>query len=431
MATFKYLTKGKGEFVTINLRVSDGRKSDTTTTIGEVIKPEYWNSKKGEVKQNSVFDDKINLNNKLTELKTIVVNQFNIAKQNDVTISKSWLDGVIEEYRNPKNNTLNLIDAIDNYKEYLSTKTNKKTGRKTSAGTLRNFNTTVSRLTKYQKASKCKLLLIDIDLTFYSKYLKYATNTLNLSNNSIQGDFKRIKTVCLDARDRGLDINKQVESRKFSLSTEKTSFVTITEDEIKRITKFEGSDYLENARDWLIVGCWTGCRVNDLMQLTNDNIQVNTKGQRFIRYTQSKTGVQVDIAIHPHVQEILNRLGKFPRSISAQKFNEYIKLVCKDDKVKMSYQVQGTRQNPKTHKKETGKFEKWQLIRSHTCRRSFATNHYSKVSNKLIMKITGHATEQMLLNYIGETENDHLDNFIDLYNAPQESLDNKIKQING
>ena len=58
-------------------------------------------------------------------------------------------------------------------------------------------------------------------------------------------------------------------------------------------------------------------------------------------------------------------------------------------------------------------FEKYELIRSHTCRRSFATNHYDKLSNKIIMAVTGHATEKMLLNYIGEVENNHLDDFID------------------
>jgi integrase len=430
MATFKYLTKGKGEFTTINFRLLDGRKTDITTTIGEVIKPEYWNSKKGEIKQNSLFDDKINLDNKLSELKTFIVNQFNIAKQEGLEISKSWLDEIINNYRNPINKTLTLIKAIEDYKEYLKIKVNSRTKKPVSVGTLRNFNTTISRLKKYQEFYKVQLSLLDIDLTFFAKYVKYAQNNLGLSTNSISKDLTQVKTVCLDAKDRGIEINYQVESRKFKLAQEKTIFTTITTDELERIRTFEGTNYLENARDWLIIGCWTGCRVNDLMKLSNDNLQVNTKGQRFIRYTQNKTGVQVDIAIHPHVQDILNKLGDFPRSISAERFNEYIKLVCKDDKVKMSFQIEGTRQNPESHKKETGKFEKWQLIRSHTCRRSFATNHYDKLPNKLIMKVTGHTTEKMLLAYIGETETEHLDNYIDLYNTVQENVNNKVKQIN-
>lgn len=71
-------------------------------------------------------------------------------------------------------------------------------------------------------------------------------------------------------------------------------------------------------------------------------------------------------------------------------------------------------------------FEKWELIKSHTCRRSFATNHYNKLSNKLIMRVTGHATEKMLLNYIGETETDHLNDFMNVWDNDKE---NEVKSI--
>jgi hypothetical protein len=70
-------------------------------------------------------------------------------------------------------------------------------------------------------------------------------------------------------------------------------------------------------------------RVNDLMKLTKNNILKTAKGQNVIRYTQSKTAKQVDLPIHNDVQEILTRLGGFPRSISDQRFNDYIKLVFK------------------------------------------------------------------------------------------------------
>ena len=430
MATFKYFIKGKGEFANIYFRLLDGRNTDIKILTTYLIKPEYWNTSKGIVKQDSLFSEKIKFQKELDDLKTYITTSFNEAKPKGVEINKQWLENVRDEKLNPRKNTDLLISSLENYRDSLKSKVNNKTKRATSTGTLRNYNTTISRLKKFESHTNKEYVLTDVDLTFHSKYLKFAINNLGLSNNSIQSDFKKIKTVCLDARDRGQDINKQVESRKFGLSSEKTSFVTISEDELKRIKLFKGSNHLENARDWLIIGCWTGCRVDDLMRLSNDNIHINTKGQRFIRYTQSKTNKQVDLAIHPDVQEILDRLNGFPRPISDQKFNDYIKKVCKDEKVGMSFLIQGTRQNPKTHKRETGMFEKWQLIRSHTCRRSFATNHYNKISNKLIMKVTGHSTEAMLLNYIGETDNDHLEDFIGLYNTTPTENNTKVKQIN-
>ena len=163
------------------------------------------------------------------------------------------------------------------------------------------------------------------------------------------------------------------------------------------------------------------------MKLDNSNLQISVKGQKFIRYTQSKTGKQVDIPIHKDVESIIERLGGFPRPISDQRFNQWIKDVCKSDSVKLNELVHGTKQNNKTHLKEVGTFEKWELIRSHTCRRSFATNHYNKLSNKLIMAVTGHATERMLLNYIGETEHDHLDDFLSAWNTSRVENSNVVE----
>ena len=42
------------------------------------------------------------------------------------------------------------------------------------------------------------------------------------------------------------------------------------------------------------------------------------------------------------------------------------------------------------------------LMASHVCRRSFASNLYGILPTPLIMSITAHSTEKMLLNYIGK-----------------------------
>jgi hypothetical protein len=43
------------------------------------------------------------------------------------------------------------------------------------------------------------------------------------------------------------------------------------------------------------------------------------------------------------------------------------------------------------------------------------------------MAVTGHATEKMLLNYIGETENDHLEDFLSVWNTPKVTDENIIR----
>ena len=427
MATVKYLIKGKTELSTIFVRLLDGRKTDITVSTGYIINPDWFDNKKQIVKQIAENQEKINLSNKLTNLQRKIADSFNSDKGNGKEINKDWLDLVIAKVKNPKleEKTEYLIDFIELYKKELEIKINHKTGKRISPLTVKNFNTTMMRLKKFEAFKKKKFLISEVDLMFHTQYNQFATKKLLLSINSISKDISQIKTVCLDARDKDYLINKQVETRKFNSPSEKTLFVTITESELERIKNFKGADYLQNSRDWLIIGCWTGCRVGDLMQLDKSNLQISVKGQKFIRYTQSKTGKQVDIPIHKDVENIIERLGGFPRPISDQRFNDWIKIVCQ--KSGMIELVHGTRQNPKTHLKETGTFEKWQLIRSHTCRRSFATNHYNKLSNKLIMAVTGHGTEKMLIQYLGETENDHLDDFLSAWDITSNEKSNIIE----
>jgi integrase len=428
MATIKYLVRGTSNNSPIYVRFSNGRGFRLISKTDFLINPEFWDNEKGEPKQKAKNLNKLNEGIELGKLSTAILEQFSKDNGTGIEINKDWLDVVIAKFKNPLlgQKTEYLSDLLTEYQTEMKTKINPKTEKPISQGTVRNFNTTIARLEKFEEHKNKRYLISSIDLTFHSDFVKFAKNNLGLSQNSINKDIKQIKTVCWDASDKGYSINEQVRSKKFSTPTEKTLFVTITENEIEKIKKFRGTDYLQNTRDWIVVGCWTGCRVNDLMQLTNDNILRTPQGQKFIRYTQSKTGKQVDLPIHADVAEILERLGGFPRPISDQRFNEWMKTVCRESG--MIQEVHGTRQNPKTHKKEVGTFQKWELIRSHTCRRSFATVHYNKLSNKLIMAVTGHATERMLLNYVGETENTHLTDFLDVWNAPKKE-DLKIVKL--
>jgi|SRR5690554_1450 len=427
MATIKFLTKGKGKSVSIYIRLREGRNIDLIKSTGYKTQSDYWNNKTGKPKQIASNTNKQNLLVKLNKLEASIYSAIN-NEVNTKNINSKWLSEKIDLHHNPDLGVenLNLIDVIKRYREELKTKINPKTKKPISPITIKGFNTTISRLERYFEV-KPMINLIDVDLTFHSEYSKFAREKMDLSINSIGNDLKKIKTSCLDMRDKGHEINRQIESRKFNAPTEKTIFTTLTETELKAIQQVDlTQNYLENARDWLLIGCWTGCRVNDLMKLTNDNLMITPQGQKFIRYTQSKTSEQVDIPLHPVVNEIINRLNGFPRAITDVNLNRYIKEVC--ELAGIVQLIEGTRQNPKTHRKETGIFPKYQLIRSHTMRRSFATNHYNKLSNKIIMRVTGHSSEAMLLNYIGETETDHFDDFMNVWDNDKEQENRTLKR---
>jgi integrase len=239
-----------------------------------------------------------------------------------------------------------------------------------------------------------------------------AENEQHLNPNTIGGYIDVIKQVCNKAELKGYNICNDFKSSDFYTPSNETLDTYLTIPEIHKIYnhKFD-NDYLDNARDWLIISVWTGLRVSDLLTLTKKNIE-----DGFIKKDTLKTKFPVIIPLHNQVKAILDkRKGSFPRKISDVKYNKYIKEVCKEAEIteiikgaKMcSKEIKLEGKKKKIHRKKFGKYPKYELISSHVGRRSFATNHYGKLDTLTLMKITGHKTEQMFLSYIKITPSEY------------------------
>jgi len=428
MATVNYFIKGNNNPVSVYVRLRDGKSIDLSTTTGKTIDPKFWSASTGEVKQRADFEGKLNFANDLIRLKNQILNNRNIAVSLGQSLNREWLNNEVNACfnKNKEGDPDGLIQRITAYRESLPSKVMPKTNKiGASHYTIANYGTTVKHLKSFEANKKTIYKLNDLDHKFHAEFIKFAQSELKLSENTIGKDIRQIKTVCIESKDMGYKVNDFVLSKKFNAPETETVFTTLNESELKLIGEFAGADYLTNAKDWLIIGCWTGCRVGDLMNLSSDNVVLTPDGFKLIQYTQSKTGKTVKVPMHADVDSIITRRGGFPRKISDQKFNEYIKEVCK--KVGLTQRIEGVKQDRKTHLKQSGFFEKWELIKSHTCRRSFATNHYAKLPNKLIMAVTGHGSEQMLLKYIGEVDYDHTDKFFDLWAKEKETAPLKLK----
>ncbi len=185
---------------------------------------------------------------------------------------------------------------------------------------------------------------------------------------------------------------------------------------IENIKKNNLSRNLEDARDWLIISCYTGQRFSDFMRFNDKQIRVE-KGKSLIEFTQQKTNKNMTVPLHSKVLKILQkRGGKFPNEIKVDKYNDYIKDVCQiaglTEKIngKKSTKVEinkGTTKGSRySYRKLEGTFEKWELVTSHIGRRSFATNFYGEIPTTYLTYVTGHSTESIFLNYVGKSNKD-------------------------
>ena len=216
--------------------------------------------------------------------------------------------------------------------------------------------------------------------------------------NTVGKKIQTLKIFLNEATARGINTNLKYQSTRFIAVTEESDNIYLTVEEIEKIYSLDLSDKpkLEKVRDLFVIGCWTGLRYSDWNKVRPENIQ-----EGFVSLKQQKTGQPVVIPLHPTVQAILDKYdGDLPRPITNQKFNEYLKLVAKLADFKEAITKQITRGG----KTETIIRHKWEMVTTHTARRSFATNMYKMgVPSITIMAITGHRTETAFLKYIKVT----------------------------
>lgn len=212
-----------------------------------------------------------------------------------------------------------------------------------------------------------------------------------------------------EALERGLHTNYEYKSKKFKVLEESTDSIYLTVEEIEKIHRIDLSKQLKNdrVRDLFIIGCFTGLRFSDLEKLNEDNFITNNTQ---IKIKSEKVGDTVIIPVSKYVREIFNKYGgKVPKPLSNQKMNEYLKEIAKAAELTESVLLSKTKGGNKTQES----VPKYQLVSTHTARRSFATNLFlADVPSITIMKITGHKTEKAFMKYIRLTQQQNANKLI-------------------
>jgi integrase len=268
-------------------------------------------------------------------------------------------------------------------------------GRDKTKGSLNNYNSVLKHLIEFQKKKGYKVDFETITLDFFYQYVTFLKNSVKLSQNTIAKDITLLKVFMNEAVDLGYTNNLQYKHKKFSVSSVDTDAVYLTENEIMALYRFDlsATPKLERVRELFVFGCFTGLRYSDYSTIRPENV-VEMEGDLFIKRVAQKTQDLVIIPCNPVILELFKKYesnyNKLPRTISGQKFNEYIREACKAAGML-----------------ETGRLstdpnlQLWQCISSHTARRSFATNLYLQGFPTIdLMKITGHKTEKAFLKYI-------------------------------
>lgn len=413
MATVKLMLRGTKNPSNINIRFVNGRQIDFTTPIGIFVNPSHWDSKNQKIKNVIEIQNRDEINSRLSKLKIHCIDQFNNDFSTGKIINKIWFENVVKTFFNrPKdeNKKVNL-----DYKIYLTDFAdywinNKADKHKVSASkfmdetTKNHYKKAIELIKDFE--GKDKIIMSEITTDKLDELSIYLTDKKNYSKGYVERLLSRVRFFFSRAEDENISVSKQYRNTIFIADDKNIDYKDpyLNNEEIERIFKydFSFSETFDNVRDNLIIGLRTGLRVSDFLTRLNIN---NINGD-FIKIKTKKTNTWVEIPIHKQVRYILDkRNGELPSKISDQKFNKYIKLIgqiCDIDEVVFGGATVKD-EKTKISRKVFKKYKKYELITSHICRKSFATNLHGKVPNSVICSIGGWATEEMMLHYIKQT----------------------------
>lgn len=393
----------------IYLRYRKKGAYDFEAPVGFAVDPKYWNDQEQKVKVVKAVPNAKTINKTLTNLTKYFNDYTDSNTEKGYTPTTKGVRAHWDSYFKPvsRSSKTTLKDYLEDIsftlKDRPETFLNSK--QKTYAkGTIKGIRTSISYFLQFYNEWG-KYDFEDIDRDWYDEFCNFC-DLKKLAYNYKGKHIKNLKTLLNRAVDKELTNNTKF--RKFKVHKEDADNVYLTMDELYKLWQMdlskEATDTKERVRDIFLIGAFTGLRISDYNKgLSKDNVKIveGVECISIIPRKTSKTRKKVVIPIHPVVRAILDKYkGHPPPTVADKTINQEIKNLCQDvgiDEVIFTAQTKGTL----TVEEKKMKYE---LVSSHTARRSFATNGYlAGIPSLDLMAITGHTTEVNFLKYIKVT----------------------------
>lgn len=352
---------------------------------GERINPKFWNADKQEAKKGYIGSPELNtyLASYKEEIKKtiriLLTENFNLEFED---IKKALL----KKFRKDENRT-GFFDVFGLFLELRKTEL--------STAMINKYRVLRNHLLSFETETNFKITFNSIDMMFYDRFSNFLINEKEHTNNTVSKYFDNLKTFLHWATDR--KVNTNLDFMKFKAKNDKTDIVYLTDNELTKLYELDLKDRpaLEKARDVFCFSCFTGQRFSDVSELKRDDIK-----EKYWNLRVTKTRDILKIPLSNNAIEILSRYADQEKPlpiISSQKTNQHLKELCKiagiNDNIAI-VQYRGSEQIEEV-------FLKYELISTHTARRTFVTLSLEKgMRPETVMEITGHKDYKTFKKYI-------------------------------
>jgi integrase len=381
------------------------------------IPPNYWNKKRLCVTDNlpELVGDVDYLNSELDRMIRIVQDIVSFAAKNKIedrgTFVKNTFKPNFDITKLDSQDTTKVIEATQKKKvnkdlylqldEYIKSKE-----KKVAKATLCVYRCMKEQLKAYEEYRENKITFEGLDFEFYDSFIDFLTfeyvqrrrKTVikGLKVNTIGKTIKQLRIFIKDRVRR--KIIAPIDLTDFKIPEEEADAIYLPHSEIAKIYLVDLSVHpnLIEYRDLFVLACLTGLRFSDFSILQPEDLRNDMLYKK-----QEKSDHWVVIPLRKEAKIIFSHQfrERIP-NLTNPEFNRHIKTIGK---------LAGLYQTIKfSYKKGNKNIEvikpKYDLITSHTARRSFCTNEFlAGTPVKLIMKISGHKSEKDFYKYIRVT----------------------------
>ncbi|MFA8342675.1 MAG: tyrosine-type recombinase/integrase [Rhodothermaceae bacterium] len=241
---------------------------------------------------------------------------------------------------------------------------------------------------------------------FLDKFYPYLIEKKNVIDNTANKIISYLKVFLNWAVERKL--TKNTDFQNFKIKFHKNKIIYLLENELMALYNLKlNNEKLERVRDVFCFQCFTGQRYSDVEKIS----QIDIKNSVW-KFRVTKTGEFLEVPLNKYALSILAKYQDWQTPLpvlSNQRMNEYLKELC--ELAKIDTQIRTTK--IKANKTIEEIQPKYQLIGTHTARRTFITLSLKKgMKPDYIMKIVGHSDYRMMKKYL-EIEDSEVRNEMD------------------
>ena len=273
-----------------------------------------------------------------------------------------------------------------------------------STPTVKTYVTAFNRIKEFGNHCNKEFSFDDITLEWRVGFLSYLQEHYHIARNTEGKFIKIVKCILNEATERGINKNFAFRSKNFFQPLESVHKIFLTMAEIEAIAKVDLSEdkIKDVVRDYFIIACLTSLRFGDFTRIKKEHIQ---NGR--IQMITNKTGQEVVIPISPLVNKVFLKYNyNLPKAPCNQIFNRYIKDIGKQAELNELITITKTIGGVK----KTKVYFKYNLLSSHTGRRSLISNCILEgINSSSVMLISGHKSHRVFSSYVRISQHQNAD----------------------